>query len=182
MFKTFALAALSSLAVAETYSAHDSKAEIDSANSTKEYGLVLWQPFFDTWAKAESLGAAPAAYDFYVHACYFIWQATQWATSYNDDRYAIVVTQNCPAALIASFDFTVTFSGEKHASDTHVLRTGAAGESVATKDDVASFSVTEWIDSPDYEVEAIWLNDDTNSTIAAINFGYTYLVVLPAVV
>jgi len=52
MFKTFALAALSSLAVAETYSAHASIDEIDSANSTKEFGLVLWQPFFDTWAKA----------------------------------------------------------------------------------------------------------------------------------
>ena len=104
----------------------------------------MWQPFFDTWAKAASLGAEPGAFDEKVHACYFIWQATQWATSYGDDRFAIVVTQNCPATLIASFDFTVTFSADKHTSADHVLRTGAAGESAATIDDVASFSVTAW--------------------------------------
>ena len=50
MFKQFALAALATVAAATAYSGHNGHAEIDSTNSTKEFGLVLWEPFFEAWA------------------------------------------------------------------------------------------------------------------------------------
>ena len=47
MFKNTAFALATLAAVAQAYTAHTGKSEIDQTNSTKTVGLVLWQPFLD---------------------------------------------------------------------------------------------------------------------------------------
>ena len=88
---------------------------MDTTNSTKTVGFVLWEYFFDNWAAAEIISVPDAASaNSYIHACYFTWQAIQWGANLgpNSDetvteRYALTVLQNCHASLITKFTFTL---------------------------------------------------------------------------
>ena len=99
----FAVAALAGVATATTYANHSPHSEIDQTNSTKEVGLVLWQPFFQAYVDAGTL-SQPTAYSANVHVCWFQFVFEQWSSP-ADDRYALTARQNCPDALITSFDF-----------------------------------------------------------------------------
>ena len=50
------------------------EAYIDTGNSAKEIGLVLWQYFFQEYVEskhAKALAANPGAFDDNIHVCWF---------------------------------------------------------------------------------------------------------------
>ena len=86
--KTAVALALLRTVYGETYSAHVGKPEVDQEKSTKMIAWIEWQFFFDRWASGVTVNQ-PGVYDSKLHACWFEWKTEAWASTYNDDRYAL---------------------------------------------------------------------------------------------
>lgn len=79
---------------------------VDSKDSTKEVGLLLWKPFYQKYVDSQfsSLATAPANFRQSDHLCYFRWVVEKPFPTL-DDRTSLSVTHNCPAEFIHSIDF-----------------------------------------------------------------------------
>ena len=105
MRSLFAIATILGAAAAQT-SPHAAHLEIIDQSSTKEYGLVKWQYFFDLYVLNQVI-SAPIVFDGDDHLCWFKFTVEQWNADV-DDRYAFTLSQNCPASMIDNFTFSIT--------------------------------------------------------------------------
>jgi len=101
MFKTFAAAVCAPLALAYPHIS-----PVDTRDSTKEVGLLMWKPFYQKYIDSlySSDANAPAQFNQDKHFCYFRWVVEKPFEAL-DQRYSIAVTHNCPAELIHSITF-----------------------------------------------------------------------------
>ena len=105
-----------SIATLESH-ADDFSTPIDESASTKLVGIFGWQYFYDLYVDSlhSSNDDLPASYAEGRHLCYFRFVVEQPYSAAGDSRTSIAVTHNCPAELIESIDFSITFSNTEGA-------------------------------------------------------------------
>ena len=70
---------------------------------------MQWRYFFDQVVELHEMDQeAVTSYNAFLHACWFQWQVSQPFAPI-DERWAFILTTNCPTDLVHSFTFQIDF-------------------------------------------------------------------------